>query len=61
MNDNDKTFEDLVREEAYAIWQVRMKYGIPGEAQRDWVEAEDKIRHRNVEDILSNRIKDYLI
>ena len=29
---------------AYSIWQVRMKFDLPGDALSDWYEAERRLR-----------------
>ena len=47
----EKTFEDLVREEAYRIWKWRKSswifdYGRIGDAQGDWYQAEKIVETR---------------
>lgn len=61
---DERTIEDLIREEAYFISQTREKFGIgdksPECATRDWLEAEEKIRHAHIkgaEDIISENVK----
>jgi hypothetical protein len=59
----EKTFEQLVAEEAYAIWEVKEKYGMYNTPEINWIEAERKIRTKQVDDMLGtslvyNRIKD---
>ena len=59
------SFEDAVRIEAYAIYEVRRQLGLPGTELGDWINAERKIRTKQVDDILGtkcvyNRIKDLM-
>lgn len=58
--DDSRSIEELIREEAYAIYRVREKRGIPGTKEGDWINAEDKIRHSVVlgaEDIISPKVR----
>lgn len=55
---DERTVEDLIREEAYFIWTIRNKWSIPGTKEGDWIDAENKIKHRLVEDVISNNVKD---
>ena len=34
------SFDNLVKQEAYYLWQLRMENGTPGTAENDWLEAE---------------------
>jgi len=61
----DETFEQAVKEEAFAIWQAKERLGMFNTPEINWNEAERKIRTNQVDDILStkicyNRIKDLM-
>ena len=59
------TFEDLVREEAYRIYQWRTFFSppFPGDDKTDWFEAEANIREKQVAEKISispyNRLSKY--
>ena len=56
--------DDLIREEAYYVWETRMKWQIPGTPEGDWKDAENKIKNRQWDDIISpytvNRMRGYI-
>jgi len=62
----DETFEQAVKDEAYAIWQWRMSFTPPfsGNDKSDYFNALENIRSKQRDDILSpvayNRIKDLM-
>jgi hypothetical protein len=57
MYEDTRTIEELIREEAYFVWKTREKYNIPGTPKGDWIDAERKIQHRLVEDVISKNVK----
>jgi len=53
---DEQTFEQAVKEEAFAIWQARMRLGLSGTQEGDWADAERKLWTAQVDDILSTKI-----
>jgi hypothetical protein len=66
--DTNKTFEDLVREEAHRIYEWRTFFSppFPGDDVTDWLEAEENIREEQEAKALGistttvNRIKNLI-
>ena len=59
----DQDYHDMVSREAFAIYQARLRYELPGTPDGDWKNAEDNISTRNKSDILNisvyNRLEKY--
>ena len=57
-----ETIEDLIRKEAYSIYLTRLKYHIPGDKEGvgDWMNAEDKVRHKLVEDVIDDAVRNHM-
>lgn len=36
--------KETIKKIAYEIWKLRQKYGIPGTAESDWLDAEREYR-----------------
>ncbi len=55
---DDRTFHELVEIEAYCIYKTRMSWTppIPGDDVSDWLDAERKIRHQQLDDIISPNV-----
>jgi len=56
----DNPIEEIIREEAYAIYKTREREGIAGTEKGDWLEAERKLRLRLVDDVISLKLKSKL-
>jgi len=61
MDTNSKSFEQLVREEAYRIWEWRTSFNppFPGDDISDWEEAKDNLEEERRVGLITNRIGKY--
>lgn len=58
----EKTFEQLVKEEAYRIYEWRTFFNPPwpGDDVTDWFEAKENIEEERRTKLITNRIGNYL-